>query len=140
MACPNEEIMKPGELHRLGEILVAGMADLGALKWPSDTRSFALAVDDTKDTNKLSSRFYVVHGSTGRYCHDYRHLQALLHQATLISYDSIDHERFNVRVSKRSAAAIYRRTETTEPEKAEARALLLAHWERAYGKPLEIPQ
>ena len=132
--------MTPGELHRLGEILVAGMAELGAVKWPSDTRSFALAVDDTKATNKLAARFYVVHGSTGRYCHDYRNVQAMLHQATLISYDTIDHGRFNVRISPRSAVAIYRRIQATAQEKADARALLLAHWERAYGKPLEVPQ
>ncbi len=127
--------MSPGELHRLGEILVTGMAELGAAKWPSVTRAFALAVDDTKATNKLAASFYVIHGSTGRYCHDYRNVQAMLHQATLISYDSVDHERFNVRITKRSVAAIYRRIQATDQEKADAQALLLAHWDRAYGRP-----
>lgn len=127
--------MKDAELHRIGELLVAGMADLGATKWPCSTRSFALAVDDTKATNPTAAKFFVVHGSTGRYCHDFRALQGILHQATLISYDSIDDERFNVRISKRGVEALYKRLHATASEKAEVRALLLAHWERAYGRP-----
>lgn len=128
------------DLHRAGELLVAGMSTLGAIWWPSNTRSFALAVDDTRDTNEFAARFRVVHGSTGRYCHDFRHIQALMHQATLISYDTLDHERFNVRLSPRGAVAIYRRTEATDKEKADVESLLRANWDRAYGRPWKDPR
>jgi hypothetical protein len=133
-------VMTDGELFRAGELLIAGMADLGATKWPTNIRAFALAIDDIKEGNDFARKFFVVHGSTGRYCHDFRTIQGRMHQATLISYDSIDYDRFNVRISKRGVKTIHARTQVTDKEKEEVRALLLAHWERAYGRPWKDPE
>lgn len=138
-----EELVKlfsDSDMHRAGELLVAGMSSLGAVWWPCDVRAFGLACDDVKDANEFAARFHVVHGSTGRFCQDFRHIQTLLHQATLISYDTIDHQRFNVRLSPKSAQVVFRRNEATDQEKVDVEALLRAHWERAYGRPWKDPR
>lgn len=133
------QLFTEGDLRRAGELLVAGMSVLKAIWWPSDIRAFALACDDVKEANEFAARFHVVHGSTGRYCHDFRHIQTLLHQATLISYDSIATERFNVRLTPRSAQIVFRRNDATDQEKADVDSLLRAHWNRAYGRPWKDP-
>lgn len=123
------------DLFRVAQILVASMGELGARKWPYYDRDFAVAAKRLgQEGNSLAAGFYVANGPLGMQSHEFREMRSLLHQATLISYDSLDQHTFNVRVSPRTARELFRRTEATEQEKVEATALLLAHWSEATGR------
>lgn len=122
-------------LFRVAKILVATMAAMGARKWPYAAHPFASAAKRLgQEGNALAASFHVTSGIAGLDSYEFREMRSLLHQATLISYDSLDHDTFNVRPSIRTANELFRRAAVTDQERADAKALLLAHWKEATGR------
>lgn len=117
---------------------MASIADLPAKKWPYHDRSFAIAVARQASAgNDLAAKFQVTSGPTGFQSYEFREIRSLMHQATLISYDSWDNDFFRVRVSPRASKILLDRNKASDLERRQARDLLLAHWFEATGRHWE---
>jgi hypothetical protein len=135
-------MLDQSDLFRVGEILIATMARSGATKWPSSRRAFAAAVKKLREAeprNRLAAQFYITVGPAGPDSDEFREILTLMHSATLISYDSVETNWFNVRVGRRGANVIVNRTQATDEELRAFTELLKEHWLIAVGHPLEEP-
>lgn len=132
--------MTPSEQHRLGTILISVVADLGARYWSDDSRAFARAADRlAKEGNELAARFWVANTMVGADSHEFREMVSMLHFSALISHNSQHWDRMYLEVSPRVTRHLIERAGATPQELEDARALMLAHWQEAYGQPWEAP-
>lgn len=129
--------MKSTDQHRLGTLFIAEMARLPQSYWPDDPYAFGRVLKQLQPTNVLAQRFWVADGTLGWVSPDFRDMRTMMHTATLISYNSQNDDRFYVEIGPRAVDYLIRRIEATPEESANAKEILLAHWQEVYGRPWE---
>lgn len=123
-----------------GLLLVSSIALMPSDTWPDDGRAFAAATKKLQGNgNALADKFWVTVNAVGYHSPDYREILSLMHSASVIEYGSNTHDRFRVLISDRGARHLLRRIAATEQELLDAKAILLAHWEEATGRPWKEP-
>jgi hypothetical protein len=93
--------MTNSELLDFGYLIIATIAagKYADRSWPTNNRSFALAVDERQQKKSpLVSQFYVADGVAGRWSVDFDYMLSLLHAAGVIGYDSQTFRSFQLRI------------------------------------------